>query len=204
MFGTAARASSKPLERRRHQRVGVELLGRYMLENRREYPCQTINISPGGVAIQAPVIGNLGERVIIYLDQIGRIEGIVARHFKDGFAIQLSATIRKRDKLAAQLTWLANRSILGLPEDRRHGRYTPRNPRTVVTLDNGEQLVSRLIDVSNSGCSISTDRQFPMGQRIIVGRLPARVVRIFEGGVAVEFGRMLTELEIDSDVSVSL
>jgi PilZ domain len=204
MFGTAARASSKPLERRRHQRVGVELLGRYMLENRREYPCQTINISPGGVALQAPVIGNLGERVIIYLDQIGRIEGVVARHFKDGFAIQLSATIRKRDKLAAQLTWLANRSILGLPEDRRHGRYTPKNPRTVIALDSGEQIVARLIDVSNSGCSISTDRKFPMGQRIVVGRLPARVVRIFDGGVAVEFGRMLTEIEVDADVSVSL
>jgi PilZ domain len=204
MFGTAARASSKPLERRRHQRVGVQLMGRYMLENRREYPCQSINISPGGVAVQAPVTGNLGERVIIYLDQIGRLEGIVSRHFKDGFAIQLSATVRKRDKLAAQLTWLANRAILGLPEDRRHGRYTPRNARTVITLDSGEQIVSRLIDVSSSGCSVSTDRNFPMGQRIVVGRLPARVVRIFDGGVAVEFGRILTELEVDTDVSVSL
>jgi len=29
------------------------------------------------------------------------------------------ATPRKRDKLAAQLTWLANRQILNLPEDRR-------------------------------------------------------------------------------------
>ena len=35
----------------------------------------------------------------------------------------ISATPRKRDKLAAQLTWLANRHILNLPEDRRHGRY---------------------------------------------------------------------------------
>ena len=40
----------------------------------------------------------------------------------------ISATPRKRDKLAAQLTWLANRHILGLPEDRRHGRIAPRNP----------------------------------------------------------------------------
>ena len=40
----------------------------------------------------------------------------------------IAATPRKRDKLAAQLTWLANRHILSLPEDRRHGRIVPRNP----------------------------------------------------------------------------
>ena len=40
----------------------------------------------------------------------------------------IGATARKRDKLAAQLTWLANRDILNLPEDRRHDRIVPRNP----------------------------------------------------------------------------
>jgi hypothetical protein len=33
-------------ERRRHQRVRVNLLGRYMLPDRREYPCQVSNMSP--------------------------------------------------------------------------------------------------------------------------------------------------------------
>lgn len=31
---------------RRHQRVKVSLLGRYMLSDRREYPCQTVDMSP--------------------------------------------------------------------------------------------------------------------------------------------------------------
>ncbi|MFZ0374829.1 MAG: PilZ domain-containing protein, partial [Xanthobacteraceae bacterium] len=35
-------------DRRRHQRVKVNLLGRYMLPDRREFPCQVINMSPGG------------------------------------------------------------------------------------------------------------------------------------------------------------
>jgi PilZ domain len=192
------------MERRRHQRVDVQLMGRYMLETRREYPCQTVNISPGGLALLAPVPGNLGERVVIYLDQIGRVEGTVVRHFQNGFAITFSATVRKRDKLAGQLTWLANRQILGLPEDRRHERVQPRIPRTVITLDNGQQVVARLIDVSTSGAGISTDLPLTMDQRIVVGKLPAKVVRVFEGGVAVEFGRILTSPEIDSDVSVTL
>ena len=36
------------------------------------------------------------------------------------------ATKRKQDKLANQLTWLANRQILNLPEDRRHDRSAVR------------------------------------------------------------------------------
>jgi PilZ domain-containing protein len=51
-------------ERRRHQRVRVNLLGRYMLADRREFPCQVINMSPGGMALIAPVSGNIGGRVI--------------------------------------------------------------------------------------------------------------------------------------------
>ena len=44
-------------ERRRFQRVRVNLLGRYMLSDRREFPCQVINMSPGGMAVLAPVSG---------------------------------------------------------------------------------------------------------------------------------------------------
>jgi hypothetical protein len=191
-------------ERRKHQRVPVQLLGRFMLENRREYPCQTANISPGGLAIMAPVAPAIGERVIAYIDQIGRIEGSVVRLLPNGFAMTMAATIRKRDKLAAQLTWLANKSILGLPEDRRHERVQPRNPRTVLTLNDGRQIVARLIDVSSSGAGVSTEHKAAAGSRVVVGRTPARVVRAFEGGLALEFLRPVSALEIDTEVSVSL
>src|SRR4029077_20019368 len=115
-------------ERRRFQRVRVDLLGRYMLPDRREFPCQVVNMSPGGMALIAPVAGQPGERVIAYVDHLGRLEGHVARIIQNGFAMTRAATRQKREKLAAQLTWLANRHILGLPEDRRHGRVVPRNP----------------------------------------------------------------------------
>jgi c-di-GMP-binding flagellar brake protein YcgR len=59
-------------ERRRHQRVRVNLLGRYMLADRTEYPCQVVNMSPGGMALIAPVCGNLGDRVIAYVDHLRR------------------------------------------------------------------------------------------------------------------------------------
>src|ERR1700704_3358842 len=115
-------------ERRRFQRVKVNLLGRYMLADRREFPCQVANMSPGGMAVVAPVAGQPGERVIAYVDHLGRLEGVIARQFENGFAMTIAATMRKRDKLAPQLPWPANRHILNMPEDRRHGRITPRNP----------------------------------------------------------------------------
>lgn len=52
-MGDAKHAVVLPLnqERRRHQRVKVALTGRFMREDRQEYPCQTINMSPGGVLL---------------------------------------------------------------------------------------------------------------------------------------------------------
>ena len=138
-------------ERRRFQRVRVNLLGRYMLADRREFPCQVTDMSPGGMALIAPVAGQPGERVIAYVDHVGRLEGVIARQFQNGFAMTIAATTRKRDKLAAQLTWLANRHILGLPEDRRHGRFTPRNPAARLILPNGVNVACRVIDMSAVG-----------------------------------------------------
>jgi hypothetical protein len=178
-------------DRRRHQRVKVNLLGRYMLSDRREFPCQVVNMSPGGMALIAPVGGVAGERVIAYVDHLGRLEGQIARLFQNGFAMTISATARKRDKLAAQLTWLANRHILGLPEDRRHGRIVPRNPVGRLIMPNGVNLTCRIIDVSESGAGIATDQRPPIGTLVTLGKVQGRVVRHLEDGFAIEFTRSL-------------
>jgi hypothetical protein len=177
-------------ERRRFQRVRVNLLGRYMLADRREYPCQVVNMSPGGMAVMAPALGAPGERVIAYIDQLGRLEGVVARQFQNGFAMTISATARKRDVLAAQLTWLANRHILNLPEDRRHGRFVPKNAGTMLVLPNGVNLGCRLIDLSLSGAAVATDQRPAMGALVTLGKVQGRVVRHLENGFAVEFLRL--------------
>ncbi len=74
-------------ERRRHRRVPVTVHGRFMREDKQEYPCQVINMSAGGMAILAPVPCKTGERIVAYLDNLGRIEGIVVRPFEGGFAV---------------------------------------------------------------------------------------------------------------------
>ena len=177
-------------ERRRFQRVKVNLLGRYMLADRREFPCQVVNMSPGGMAVIAPISGQPGERIIAYVDHLGRLEGHIARVFQNGFAMTIAATTRKRDKLAAQLTWLANRHILGLPEDRRHGRIVPRNPVARLIMPNGVNLTCRIIDMSQSGAGIATDQRPPIGALVTLGKVQGRVVRHLEDGFAIEFTRL--------------
>ena len=191
---------TRALERRRHQRVRVVLLGRFMLENQQEYPCQSMNISPGGIALLAPVQGRVGERIVIYLEHLGRLEGTVVRQFELGFAVQLAATRRKQDKLANQLTWLANRHELGLPEDRRHERLTPRRTAVLVRLPNGKEAAARIIDLSMSGAALTVGVPIAIGTAITVGSTPARVVRHFGSGIGIEFVRPITEDMFDEDV----
>ena len=146
-------------------------------------------MSPGGMALIAPVSGHEGERVIAYIDHLGRLEGTIARLYQNGFAMTVAATLRKRDKLAAQLTWLANRHILNLPEDRRHGRIIPRRPVTQLAMPNGVHLTCRIIDLSLSGAAIATDQRPALGMLVMLGKVQGRVVRQLDDGFAVEFTR---------------
>jgi PilZ domain len=201
---TAALASPRPrqMERRRHNRMKVALLGRYMLADRKEYACQTIDMSPGGISLVAPVKGVVGERVVLYLEHVGRVEGEITRHTAYGFAVSISATVRKRDKLASQLTWLGNRHDLGLPEDRRHERIVPRNPACELKLESGRVSVVRLIDVSMSGAAVSAEDKdkLAIGTSVTLGKTPGKVVRHFQGGMAIEFLLSLSPDRFDDNL----
>ncbi|MBE7732020.1 PilZ domain-containing protein [Devosia faecipullorum] len=171
----------------RFQRVRVSILGRYMLADRREFPCQVLSMSPGDAVVIAPVAGIVGERIIAYLDHIGRIEGTILHQVDGGFVMDIAASPRKRDKMAAQLTWLANKDLLNLPEDRRHERVVPDIRHSTVVLDDGRRYNCKIIDISLSGAAIELDVRPAMGTPITLGRMRARVVRHFQNGVAVEF-----------------
>ena len=82
----------------RFQRVKISVLGRYMLADRREFPCQVLEMSPGDAVVIAPVSGNAGEKVIAYLDHLGRVEGAITEAIDGGFVMdgeRLSALIEQ-------------------------------------------------------------------------------------------------------------
>lgn len=188
-------------ERRDFNRVAVKIYGRYMLEDRSEHPCLVVDMSPGAVAIRADEAPELGERIVAYIDHIGRIEGVTTRTFDDGFAFSIVASERKRDKIAAQLTWLANKHELNLPEDRRHDRIAPRNPRSVLELPDGRQYACRIIDLSLSGAAVEIDVKPAVGTQATLGTMRGQVVRHFDEGIALEFGSIQNAENISELVS---
>lgn len=191
-------------DRRRHARVRLSLLGRFMLENRREYPCQTIDMSPGSCAMVAPVVAALGERVVAYVDHIGRIEGNVTRLYDGGFAMTINSTARRKDKLAAKLTWLANRYHLNLAEDRRFERIVPSNPYARVALPDGREYTCRIVDLSLSGAALSMEFKPPIGSPLRLGAIRATVVRHEEDGVAIEFSIVQTPDSLEDGIAASV
>jgi hypothetical protein len=173
-----------------------------MLEDRSEHPCQVMDMSPGNVSFRTDSPGELGEKVIAYVDHIGRVEGVVTRHVEGGFAMTILASERKRDKLAAQLTWLANKHELDLPEDRRHERVAPRNPMNILQMEDGRQYQCRIIDLSLSGAAVEIDVRPALGVQVLLGTMRGQVVRHFEDGVAIEFAVIQREETLEAEFNL--
>jgi PilZ domain len=186
-------------ERRSFQRVTVNVPGRLMMANHEEYECIAADMSPGDAIVHCAAKANLNERIIAYLENVGRIEGTVFRHTDKGFVMSVVATDRKREKLAAQLTWLANKHELGLAEDRRYDRIIPRQSRSTLTLDDGRRINCRIIDLSLSGAATECDERLAIGTAVKLGNnTRGRVVRHFKEGLAIEFLALQTREALEN------
>src|ERR1700738_2551382 len=181
-------------ERRDDVRVIVNLPGRYMLANKRslngercEFACRIVNVSLGAMALAAPVPGPIGERVIVYSEQFGRLHGLIVRLMTNGFVISIAASAQTREKLAAKLDWLDTpKDAPDLPDRRRHARVVPKNPMATILLADGSTISCLVIDFSDSGVAVSADLYPELGTPLAVGKMVGRVVRRFAEGFAVE------------------
>jgi hypothetical protein len=172
-------------DRRRHKRLSVTLTGRFMRENKCEYPCRFLNISVGGAAVMTPIDIDVEERIVAYFDHLSGIQGVVVRVFDGGFAFRIHATQHK--KLAAQLTWLANRFAMASMEERKYERLTPPQNTASLQLAEGITVTCRVLDISISGASIATTARPAIGSEVILGKLNAVVVRHHSEGLGVRF-----------------
>ncbi len=78
----------------------------------------------------------------------------------------------------------------------------PRNTRNTVTLADGTAHPVRLLDVSLSGAAFQSEMPFLIGDQITLGRTPAKVVRKFADGYAVEFARPLAAELLDESITL--
>lgn len=159
-----------------------------MTEDKQEYVCEVFNMSPGGMALRAPAAPQPGERVVTYLDNLGRLEGTVARIFEGGFAVELKASAQKRERIANLLTWYSNRDLSG--DERQHERFEPRIAAQKLIMPNSDVHDCRVIDVSLSGAAVATRVKPPLETVVVLGRLRGTVVRHHDQGFAIQFAEL--------------
>ncbi len=176
-------------ERRSYKRNVLSLLGRFMRADKQEFTCQLVDISLGGARLLTNGIVPVGEKIIVHFNELGGTEGTVTRVFEGGFAVQFNITHRRRQKLAAQLTWLLNRHELDAADQRRAGHDRIKLPPKPVRIEfpDGLVLERNILDVSISGASIDTEHRPAIGSPIKVGPHNAKVVRHHSRGIGIEF-----------------
>src|SRR5256714_2614531 len=121
------------------QRRAVDLRtgGRYSLAsrrdvqgNRREFACRTTRISPFQMLVAAPVIGPIGERVITFFGELGKLDGWITDVAESGFLVDIALTKKARERLAGKLVWLEKKQKKAVVDVRRQQRVIPENPHT--------------------------------------------------------------------------
>ncbi len=195
--------TSNPAEQRREniecQVLAVVVPGRCMIEDKREFLCHTIDFSSDAVSLATTALGRLGERVVVYLDYIGRLEGRILQPTLSGFVLSIALPGNKREKLAQQLTWLVNRETLGNAA-RRHERIVPNLKHCILHLCDAKEHLVKIIDISMSGAAIATSLNIPIGLDVVLGSTPGRVIRIFNRSIGIEFDAPLPIEQFDEAI----
>jgi hypothetical protein len=196
-MSTQSQLKLKTAELNRYPTVKVELQGRFMLPSRTEHECSVIEMSTREIRISAPVEPEIGERIIIYIAELGRFEGGVVRQEPAGFAIGMSLPKAKHVKLAEQLTWYGNREAWDLPDNRRFERIVPFMRRAPLHLSDGKEVIVKINDISVGGVNIETNFKLPQGAKVTLGAKPATVLRVFDGGFVAQFDNPFAEGELN-------
>jgi len=199
MPGSNARAAADavPADRRKEIRVIVRVPGRFSLASkrdangdRRQFACRAVNISSTHMALATPISAPIGERVIAYFMEFGKIHGSIIRMLHGGFVIRIAASNEEQSRLLRKLIWLDQKKNYDVPDMRAHKRIVPQNPLSTITFPDGSIMGCFVIDVSASGAAVSADIVPETGTVVTVGNVAGTVVRHFTEGFAVQFKQL--------------
>ena len=156
-----------------------------MLSDGSEFRCRTIDVSATGVAIEAYVVAKLGERVVAYLDELGRIEGLVVRRGEDWFAIEARTSQNRIDRIAQKIAALSGESGEAFAVTPIATRIRSATLRTTF----GQDFAVRVSDETEAGAKVLADFKLLPGARVTIDGLRAVVDRDSPDGFLVAFGR---------------
>lgn len=177
------------IDRRRHERIKVPASGRLMVPSGQEFECRVEDISEGGIALDCEASVNLIDRIVVYLDDLGRFEGTVVRVFGSGFAIETNLPAKQRQRLYERIAWLKDGKT---DADRRaHPRRVPTERQFTespeLIFNDGQHIPCKVLDISVTGAHVKTDSRPPVGTHVTLGRMQGTIVRYTTDGVGIEF-----------------
>jgi hypothetical protein len=178
---------TRPAEKRRFRRFPLILAGRLRSADGGEFDCRTINVSPGDAFIATSAPLKVGDRILMYVNGLGRIEAEVRRHcgadasFGVRFLIGRHKLERHTDIIMGILyPWARDADSRRFPREAGSGTIE-------VVLRDGRTISGHVIDMSLVGVSILCAERPPMvGEYVSVSGRIGRVARYFEGGFAID------------------
>lgn len=156
---------------------------------RRFFACRINQINSEKMVLIAPVIGDVGEEIIVQSDEFGELKGPLVSIENRGFQLDIDATDEERAKLAAKIDWYEKHSNEETPNRRKHKRILPHEPLSTLVLADGTTPTCFVIDMSRTGVAVSAEIMPEIGLPLAVGRVLGRVVRHLPNGFAVQFIR---------------
>lgn len=186
------------IERRQERRHTLMVPGTIVRSDGTEYRCVTQNASAGGFEIIVGPHFYVGDRISVILQYLDRVDMEVMRLTQRGFGGRIVRTALRKDVFLSQLRWLIggqsgiNEFPVKGPEMRRHARFVPEDRATSVQLMGGRPAPARLIDVSQGGAAVECEILVTKGRRVLLGKRPSTIVRVFSGGFAVQFDEPLS------------
>lgn len=180
-------------DRRRHFRADIPQKGRFLTDPGEDFPCVVVNLSAGGALLRAKNPPEVGQSVVIYIDDVGRFEGKVIRSGNHSFAVDYRSRRAKSKRTADALIQVMNKT-----DDNKDRRKAPRiktDSDATVIFEDGETVPCAIRDISLTGASIELDPAPQLGAQLQLGKMMAKVVRRFDGGVGVVFTGSASHLE---------
>lgn len=175
------------LEQRRSERMRTSMPGKmFVVAEETTVDCHVVDLSDGGAGVTAEDMPPLQTFVILYVEGFGRFEAVVARIDGEVLGLRFVFNDRKRKALVEKLSRFVETGVADATSVRRHRRERGPSAASFVC-ENGERVPCEVIDISLTGASLRTHARPLIGEIIQIGRMPARVVRYHERGIAVVF-----------------
>ncbi|WP_375200858.1 PilZ domain-containing protein [Hyphococcus sp.] len=172
-------------DRRKHRRVELPVKARFLTEKGVECAAEVLNISAAGAMLRTKFPPSLGQSLVLYIDQIGRVEAKVVRSSNNSFAVTYPKRRAKQAKIADNITSAINNRHAGA--DRRTNPRIQQDAPATVLLEDGREVKCSIMDISLTGASLDISPRPPLGTHLVLGRMTAKVVRRHDKGVGVVF-----------------